>query len=139
MDEIYHCILNYNDIYFCHFQIEISSNIFHSNFESVISLYFWSQCFEYVKEFHKFRFQISIHRTTLHFLSVVHQVSKNVSISIKNKISTKLIIYYYRKISIYHHIFNKLAQEAEVDFKKLSGHILVNLNMIVHPIDFQKY
>ena len=58
--------------------------------------------------------------------------------STNNQSKTKLINYIWKKY-IFHHIFNKLAQKAEVDFKKLSGHILVNLNMIVHPIDFQKY
>ena len=79
MDIIYHCILNYNDILvFVMFQIKMSSIIFLTNFESVLSWYFMSPFFEAVKEFCKFRFQILINRTTLHLLFVGHHIIKNI-------------------------------------------------------------
>ena len=57
--KMYHYILNYNNIIiFVIFQIEVSSIIFIINFESMLSLYFLSQVFESVKEFHKLCFII---------------------------------------------------------------------------------
>ena len=94
---MYYCILNYDDnLIFVMFYIIISCIIvFLINFESVFSWCFLSQFFEAVKELHKFRFSISINRTTLHLLFVGHQVRKNTwqcLSTIKVKLHSSIIV-----------------------------------------------
>ena len=75
---MYHCILNYDDIIILDmFHIKISSIIFLTKSESMISWYFLSNVFEAFKECHKLRFSILINRTNLHLLFLGHQVREN--------------------------------------------------------------
>ena len=77
------------------FRLKYFPSFFLTNFESMLSLYLLSHCFEAVKEFHKFHVSISINRTTLHLLFVGHQVRKNTCqciSTIKFQLHSSLII-----------------------------------------------
>ena len=59
---------------------------------------------------------------------------------INNQIQTTLINYYYKKLSICHHISNKASQGQEANFESymFPCYFLVNPNKSVHPIAIQK-
>ena len=127
--------------YFFIFQIKISSIIFSHKFRICAFLYFMSQLFETVKESHKFRFLISINRTILNFLFVVHQVIINTCQCLSTiKVQLHSSCIFPKTINLSSH-----CQQVST---RIGAHFKINLfpcyflakpNNSVHPITLQKY
>ena len=128
-------------LFYLIFQIEISSIIFLTNLESVLSLYFTLKCFEVVKEFHKFRPLILINRTTLHLIFVGHQVRKNTCkclSKIKVQLHSSFIIPKTINLSLHcQQVSTRIGSHLESNL--FPCYFTVNLNKNVHLIALQKY
>ena len=123
MDKMYHCILNYNDIIiFVIFQIKKILLFFLTHFESMLSFFFCHNFLEAVKEFHKFRFYISINRTTLLLLFVGHQVRK-----------IYFNVYQQSKFNYTHHLFFQNNINLSWHFQQVSTRIGANFKSNIFP------